>query len=87
MRYSISQDRHADEPRGEPETGQWSCCVFVFVEQTAEDIAAVNCLAAGGVAPVGGAAVGVHAVSLLAPPDTHGRDGCGAALPGNQVRL
>ena len=28
--------------RGVPETGQWSCCAFVFVDQAAEDIAAVD---------------------------------------------
>jgi len=25
-----------------PETGHWSCCAFVFVDQAAEDIAAVD---------------------------------------------
>jgi hypothetical protein len=25
-----------------PETGNWSCCAFVFVDQAAEDIAAVD---------------------------------------------
>ena len=30
--------------RGVPETGQWSCCAFVFVDQAAEDIAAVDLL-------------------------------------------
>jgi hypothetical protein len=28
--------------RGVPETGHWSCCAFVFVDQAAEDIAAVD---------------------------------------------
>jgi hypothetical protein len=30
--------------RGVPETGQWSCCTFVFVDQAAEDIATVELL-------------------------------------------
>jgi hypothetical protein len=32
------------EGRGVPETGQWSCCAFVFVDQATEDIAAVDLL-------------------------------------------
>ena len=28
--------------RGVPETGNWSCCAFVFVDQAAEDIVAVD---------------------------------------------
>jgi hypothetical protein len=28
--------------RGVPETGQWSCCAFVFVDQATDDIAAVD---------------------------------------------
>jgi hypothetical protein len=31
-------------PVGVSETGQWSCCTFVFVDQAAEDIAAVDLL-------------------------------------------
>jgi hypothetical protein len=27
-----------------PETGQWSCCTFVYVDQAAEDIATVDLL-------------------------------------------
>jgi len=30
------------QARGVPETGRWSCCAFVFVDQAAEDIAAVD---------------------------------------------
>jgi hypothetical protein len=29
-----------EPPCGVPETGQWSCCAFVFVDQAAEEIAA-----------------------------------------------
>jgi hypothetical protein len=35
-----AEDRH--EARGVPETDQWSCCAFVFVDQAAEEIAAVD---------------------------------------------
>jgi hypothetical protein len=30
------------EARGVPETGHWSCCAFVFADQAADDIAAVD---------------------------------------------
>ena len=30
------------QARGVPETGHWSCCAFVFVDQAAEEIAAVD---------------------------------------------
>jgi hypothetical protein len=32
----------AQPARGVPETGQWSCCAFVFVDQATDDIAAVD---------------------------------------------
>ena len=28
--------------RGVPEVGRWSCCAFVFVDEAAEDVAAVE---------------------------------------------
>jgi hypothetical protein len=37
-----------------PETGHWSCCAFVFVDQAAEEIAAVDLL--GGWRPGDGLA-------------------------------